>query len=93
MIFGILAVFVAVVLVRTFRFKPKAQPAVAPEALDFSKEQAISSLAELIKCKTISYNDKELEDAEEFLKLEDKDRVFIEKPREDGAVRSEIELL
>ena len=30
---------------------------------------------------------------EEFLKLEDKDRVFIEKPREDGAVRSEIELL
>ena len=29
----------------------------------------------------------------EFLKLEKKDRVFIDKPREDGAVRSEIELL
>lgn len=30
---------------------------------------------------------------EEFLKLEKKDRVFIDKPREDGAVRSEMELL
>ena len=70
MIWGILAVFVAVILIRTLRFTPKAQPAVAPEAVDFSKERAVSSLAELIKCKTISYNDKELEDAEEFLKLE-----------------------
>ena len=30
---------------------------------------------------------------EEFLKLEKKDRVFPNKPREDGAVRSEMELL
>ena len=30
---------------------------------------------------------------DEFLKLEKKDRVFIDKPREDGAVRSEMELL
>ncbi|MBQ9116477.1 MAG: sialate O-acetylesterase [Clostridia bacterium] len=30
---------------------------------------------------------------EEYCRLENKDRVFVEKPREDGAVRSEMELL
>ena len=69
MIFGILAVFVVVVLVRTLRFTPKPQPPVNEEKVEFDRERAVESLAELIKCKTISYNDKELEDEAEFEKL------------------------
>ena len=70
MIWGILAVFVAVILIRTLRFTPKVQPAAETEAPEFSRERAISALGELVKCKTISYNDKSMEDEEEFQKLE-----------------------
>ena len=68
-IFGIIAAFLAVILVRTARFKPKAQPPVATEAVSFDKDAAVQSLAELVKCKTISYSDPALEDDAEFEKL------------------------
>ena len=72
MLYGILALlglFLAVLLIRAACFRPKAQPATAPEALRFDRESAVSALAELIKCKTVSYNDPALEDAAEFEKL------------------------
>ena len=68
-IIGIVAVFVAVVLVRTLRFTPKPQPAISEEAVSFDKDAAIDALAQLAKCKTISYNDRSLEDDAEFEKL------------------------
>lgn len=64
-----LAVFVGVILVRTARFTPKAQPALSTESVEFDKEKAVSNLAELIRCKTISYSDHSLEDDAEFEKL------------------------
>ena len=68
-IFGILVVFVAVVAVRTIRFAPKPQPQLSEETVDFDKEKAIDALAQLVRCKTISYNDHALEDEAEFRKL------------------------
>ena len=68
-IFGIIAVFVAVIAVRTIKFKPKAQPPVSEEAVSFDKDAAVDALAQLVKCKTISYNDRSLEDDAEFEKL------------------------
>ena len=68
-IFGILAAFVAVIAIRTIRFTPKPQPALSEEAVDFDKEKAIDSLAQLVRCKTISYNDPSLEEDAEFQKL------------------------
>ncbi len=68
-ILGIVILFVAVVLVRTARFRPKAQPAISQEAVDFDKDAAIDALAQLVRCKTISYNDHSLEDEGEFQKL------------------------
>jgi len=68
-IFGILVVFVAVVAVRTIRFTPKPQPQLSEETVDFDKEKAIDALAQLVRCKTISYNDHALEDEAEFRKL------------------------
>ena len=69
LILATLAVFVAVVAVRTAQFKPKAQPATNDEEIVFDKDGATAALAELVKCKTISYSDPELEDDAEFVKL------------------------
>ena len=69
LILAALAVFVAVVAVRTAQFKPKAQPATNDEEIVFDKDGATAALAELVKCKTISYSDPELEDDAEFDKL------------------------
>ena len=61
--------FVAVVAIRTIRFTPKPQPAVSEETYDFDKDAAVDALAQLVRCKTISYNDKSLEDDAEFEKM------------------------
>lgn len=65
-IIGIIAAFVAVILVRTLRFTPKPQPEISEEAVSFDKDAAIDALAQLVKCRTISYNDRSLEDNAEF---------------------------
>ena len=64
-----LAVFLAVIAVRTLTFKPKAQPAISNEEVVFDKDGAVNALAELVKCKTVSYRDHTLEDDGEFEKL------------------------
>jgi len=68
-VLGIVAVFLAVILIRAAAFRPKPQPAINDEPVSFDKDAAVSSLAELVKCKTISYNDSTLEDNAEFDKL------------------------
>ena len=70
-ILGLIALFLAVVLIRTLRFTPKAQPPVSEEAVDFDRDAAVDALAQLVRCKTISYNDHALEDEAEFRKLID----------------------
>ena len=64
-----IVIFLAVVLIRTAGFKPKPQPAISQEEVTFDKDAAIRNLAELVKCKTISYSDHSLEDDAEFEKL------------------------
>ena len=68
-ILAVLAAFIAVVAVRTIRFRPKPQPAVTKEEIAFDKDAAVDSLAQLVRCKTVSYNDHSLEDEGEFQKL------------------------
>ena len=65
----IVLIFLAVVLVRNLRFTPKVQPVTSAEPVEFDREKAISNLAELVKCRTISYSDHSLEDDAEFEKL------------------------
>ena len=66
---GLIAAFFAVVIVRTLRFKPKAQPEISKEEVSFDRSGAVEALAELVKCKTVSYYDHSLEDDREFEKL------------------------
>ena len=66
---AVLAAFVAVIVIRTLRFTPKPQPELDTESCDFDREAAVDALAQLVRCKTVSYNDHSLEDDAEFEKL------------------------
>ncbi len=70
-ILGLVGLFLAVILLRAAAFQPKNQPVTeaAPESFDGAK--AVADLAKLVQCKTISYNDRALEDEGEFQKLID----------------------
>lgn len=65
----IVLVLLAVILIRTALFRPKTQQPVTPDAVEFDHDSAIRSLAELVKCKTVSYHDSSLENDAEFEKL------------------------
>ena len=66
---ALIAVFLAVVTVRTLRFTPRPQPRLSQEEVCFDRDAAVDALAQLVRCKTVSYNDHSLEDESEFQKL------------------------
>ncbi len=66
---GLLAVVLTVILVRAAMFRPKPAAPVSQENVEFDRDAAVNSLAELIRCKTVSYSDPSLEDDAEFQKL------------------------
>ena len=68
-ILGLVAALLAVILLRAAVFRPKQAMPVAPAALGFDREAPVKALAQLVRCKTISYNDPALEDDAEFQKL------------------------
>jgi len=65
----LLAIFIGTVAARTSCFRPKPQPKTGNEEVRFDKDAAVEALAQLIRCKTISYYDHTLEDDAEFEKL------------------------
>ena len=65
----LLAVFIGIVAARTACFTPKPQPALSEETVAFDKAAAVDALSQLVRCRTISYNDHSLEDDAEFEKL------------------------
>ena len=68
-ILAVIAVFIAVILVRTLTFTPKAE--TKPEIInwEFDGDKAVDHLAQMIRCKTVSYDDTSLEDNAEFDKF------------------------
>jgi len=69
LILAALLVFITIVAVRTANFKPNPQPPISEEVIAFDREKTVDALAELIKCRTVSYSDHALEDDAEFEKL------------------------
>lgn len=69
MILLLIALFLAVILVRALLFVPPktAEPDTSCPA--YHKDRAVSALAQLIQCKTVSYHDPAMEDEGEFAKL------------------------
>ena len=70
-ILALIALLLAVLLIRTALFRPKEQNVPNIESEEFDREGAIEALQKLIRCKTVSYYDRSLEDNAEFDKLVD----------------------
>ena len=70
-ILGVVALLLAVLLIRAAAFRPKVQPPLTEETVSFDKDAAVDALQKLVQCKTISYNDRAAEDEAEFRKLID----------------------
>ena len=65
----LLAAFIALVLARTFTFRPEdTQEKVYPEMV-FDREEAVEKLRALVRCRTVSDYDRSKEDEAEFEKL------------------------
>ena len=70
-ILGVIVLFLLVLVVRALCFNPKPQNRITPDPIAFDEKAAVENLQQLVRCKTISYNDKSLEDEAEFQKLID----------------------
>ncbi len=68
-ILAVILIFLAVILIRTLLFKPLPQPEILNDSVNFNTDESVSALQQLIRCKTVSYYDKSLEDDAEFEKL------------------------
>lgn len=64
-----LILLIAFVLIRAAAFKPHPVSNPVADSVDFDRDAAAGTLRELIKCRTISYSDRTLEDDAEFEKL------------------------
>ena len=67
----ILLILAAVLIARTLAFKPQPEESVVSSGEAVNGDKAVRALQELIRCKTVSYRDKSLEDESEFRRLED----------------------
>ena len=61
-----LAILVAVVLIRALMFKPKEEASRSPESVIVDTDRVVSGLAEMVRCRTVSSNDRAEEDEGEF---------------------------
>ena len=68
-VFIILIALGTILVLRTLKFKPLENVKADENEEVFDKDITIKRLQELIKCKTISYKDKSLEDEAEFAKF------------------------
>ncbi len=64
-----LAAFLAVILLRASAFRPEGGDRAAPEPAELDKERAVRHLQALVRCRTVSYADHDLEDPAEFDRL------------------------
>ena len=63
---GLVALFLAVLIIRTLNFKPKENAKVIDEEITFDEDKAVEALRTLVRFKTVSYKDSSLEDDAEF---------------------------
>ncbi len=69
-VIALLVAFLLVLVIRTLLFVPKGAPAEHPEPVFVNSEEAADTLAEMIRCRTVSSRNKSEECEEEFEKFE-----------------------
>ena len=70
-VLALLLLTVAVVLIRTLSFKPKPESELSTEEVFPDTDRAVESLAEMIRCRTVSDRNSQNEDNREFLRFEE----------------------
>ena len=70
LILSALAIFIAVLVIRALRFVPAPEENPVPADEVFDSDKAVRNLQELIRCRTVSFRDKTLEDDGEFERFE-----------------------
>lgn len=75
----ILVALIGYILIKASLFKPYKEEEVIPFEVNIDKDKALNNLAEMIRCRTISYTDTSLEDTREFEKFREllKDKYTI----------------
>lgn len=66
---AVLVVFISVILIRALLFRPKDNTKILPGDETVDRQLIVDRLCSLIRCKTVSYKDRSLEDDGEFEKL------------------------
>lgn len=61
--------FLAILLIRAALFHPKAEPTPSGEEISLPEKKIIRDMQEMIRCKTVSYDDESLIDQAEFQKF------------------------
>ena len=70
-VLAVLLVLIAVILVRTWQFKPEYVAPANPEELQLNEEKIVADMVDMIRCKTISNRDETLVDWAEFTKFQE----------------------
>ena len=65
-VLAVLAVVLAVIVVRTVRFVPPEEAPGVEDDIELDHEKIIRDMADMIRCKTVSYADESLMDLKEF---------------------------
>ncbi|MBO5879367.1 MAG: M20/M25/M40 family metallo-hydrolase [Clostridia bacterium] len=68
---AVVLIFLLVILIRTLAFRPKKRPPLEKLAVEYDGERAVDSLAQMIRCKTVSHADQSLDDEKEFIKFKE----------------------
>lgn len=63
--------FLAVLLIRAARFQPREELIPSSETIQLNEQKIIRDMQILIRCKTVSYDQEELVDQEEFIKFQE----------------------
>lgn len=66
---ALVSVFVAVLLVRAAMFKPHKAPVPSGEKVELDEEKIVADMQQMLRCRTVSYNDSSLIDEAEFDKF------------------------
>ena len=67
----LILLFLAVLIVRALSFKPKERILPAGDTVVLDRDKIVNDMAEMIRCKTVSYNNPDLIDKEEFRKFQE----------------------
>ncbi|MBR5525133.1 MAG: M20/M25/M40 family metallo-hydrolase [Clostridia bacterium] len=66
---GALLLFLVIIITRAMRFRPVEVPAVEAESVSLDRDKIVADMADMLRCRTVSYRDHELEETAEFEKF------------------------